>query len=65
MTDAGYAGDVTSREAWEALSRDPEAVLVDVRTDAEWAYVGLPDLSTIEKTPILVILLLQSDQELS
>ncbi len=54
MTDAGYAGDVTSREAWEALSRDPEAVLVDVRTDAEWAYVGLPDLSTIEKTPILV-----------
>ncbi len=54
MAQAGYAGDVTSREAWEVLSRDPEAVLVDVRTDAEWAYVGLPDLSKIEKTPLLV-----------
>lgn len=54
MAQDGYAGDVSSREAWEILSRDPEAVLVDVRTDAEWAYVGLPDLSKIEKTLLLV-----------
>ena len=54
MTYAGYAGDVTSKEAWEVLSRDPEAVLVDVRTDAEWAYVGLPDLSQLSKSPILL-----------
>ena len=54
MTDAGYAGDVSSKEAWEALSRDPEAVLVDVRTDAEWAFVGLPDLSKLEKSPLLL-----------
>ncbi len=54
MADAEYAGEVSSKEAWEALSRDPEAVLVDVRTDAEWAYVGLPDLSTLEKSPLLV-----------
>ena len=54
MAGAGYTGDVTSKEAWEVLSREPEAVLVDVRTDAEWAFVGLPDLSKLEKSPILV-----------
>lgn len=54
MAGAGYTGDVTSKEAWEVLSRDPEAVLVDVRTDAEWAYVGLPDLSRLGKSPLLV-----------
>ena len=49
---SGYKGDVTAEEAWSALSREPKAVLVDVRTTAEWNYVGLPDLSTIGK-PIL------------
>lgn len=44
-----YAGDVTPRDAFEVLSRDPEAVLVDVRTRPELAYVGYPDLSTISK----------------
>ena len=36
------------------LSRDQGSVLVDVRTSAEWAYVGLPDLSSIGKRPVLV-----------
>ncbi len=49
-----YAGDVTSREAWEVLERDPKAVLLDVRTDAEWSYVGLPDLSVLEKRTLRV-----------
>lgn len=39
-----YAGDVTPQEAYDALRSDPQAVLVDVRTRAEWTYVGLPDL---------------------
>ena len=30
------------------------SVLIDVRTIAEWAYVGLPDLNGIGKRPILV-----------
>ncbi len=51
---AQYAGDVTSREAWEVLERDPKAVLLDVRTDAEWSYVGLPDLSVLEKPTLRV-----------
>ena len=29
--------------------RDPKAQLVDVRTDAEWSFVGLPDLSSLGK----------------
>lgn len=39
-----YAGDVTPQQAYAAVMNDPEAVLVDVRTQAEWNYVGLPDL---------------------
>ena len=27
-----YAGDVTARQAWEQLSKDRRAVLVDART---------------------------------
>ena len=37
-----YAGDITPEEAWKILNDDPEAVLVDCRTDAEWRFVGWP-----------------------
>jgi len=40
-----YAGDITPSQAWEMLSATPAAQLVDVRTLAEWNFVGLPDLS--------------------
>lgn len=42
-----YAGDISATEAWEKLQADPRAQLVDVRTVAEWNFVGLPDLSTL------------------
>ncbi len=45
---------VTPREAWEALLADPNAQLVDVRTDAEWQRVGLPDLAAAGKRAVLV-----------
>ena len=54
MSKNQYAGDVTSNEAWEMLSKEPKAVLVDVRTDAEWAYVGVPDLAGLGKDLVLV-----------
>ena len=44
-----YAGDVPPAEAYAALESDPAAVLVDVRTSAEWSYVGLPDLTGLGK----------------
>ena len=43
----GYAGDLSAAEAWDLLSRTPEAQLVDVRTAPEWAFVGVADLSPI------------------
>lgn len=39
-----YAGDVTPQQAYDAVRSDPTALLVDVRTKAEWTYVGLPVL---------------------
>ena len=50
----GYAGDVSPEAAWTALASDAAAELVDVRTVAEWAYVGMPDLGALGKTPVTV-----------
>lgn len=49
-----YAGDITPQQAWELLREHPDAVLVDVRTDAEWRYVGVPDTSTIGRRTLLI-----------
>ena len=47
MAGGKYRGDAAPEDAWEMLSREPGAALVDVRTAAEWNFVGLPDLSAI------------------
>jgi rhodanese-related sulfurtransferase len=47
-----YAGDVTPADSYAALRAEADAVLVDVRTSAEWSYVGVPDLSPIGKRVI-------------
>ncbi len=44
-------GELTLDEAWTMLSEDPAAVLIDVRTAAEWNFVGVPDLDAIDKQP--------------
>ena len=49
-----YAGDVDVTEAWKGLTNNPGAVLVDVRTQAEWNFVGIPDLSEAGKEPFLI-----------
>lgn len=54
QTPGGYAGDVSARFAFEDLSRTADATLVDVRTAAEWIYVGVPLLSGIGKETILI-----------
>jgi len=46
---ADYAGDVSVKECWDALEKDARARLVDVRTGAEWAFVGVSDLSSLGK----------------
>ena len=54
MPNESYAGDISAREAWELLSREPEAVLVDIRSRAEWSFVGVPDLSALGKETAFV-----------
>ncbi|UVE96635.1 rhodanese-like domain-containing protein [Dietzia sp. B32] len=44
-----YAGDLSPSQAWDLLASDPDAVLVDVRTSAEWQWVGGADLSELGK----------------
>ncbi|MEO3758801.1 rhodanese-like domain-containing protein [Mycobacterium sp. B14F4] len=49
-----YAGDITPEEAWRLLTDSRDAVLVDVRTDAEWRFVGVPDLSSLQRDVVFV-----------
>jgi rhodanese-related sulfurtransferase len=49
-----YAGDITPQQAWQLLSDNPRAVLVDVRTDAEWRFVGVPDLSSLDRDVVYI-----------
>lgn len=46
--------EMPPRAAFEQLRADPDSVLVDVRTGAEWAYVGRPDLSELGRRLITV-----------
>ena len=49
-----FCGDRDSRQTWQGLRNDPKAVLVDVRTRAEWTYVGGPDLTDLGRPVIRV-----------
>jgi rhodanese-related sulfurtransferase len=49
------AVDAVDVEAtWQCLVSRPGSQLIDVRTRAEWAYVGIPDLGPIGKRAVLV-----------
>ena len=45
--------ELTPPQAYEELTNNDRAVLVDCRTRAEWFYVGIPDLSIIGKQAVL------------
>jgi len=47
-----YAGDVAPAAAYTVLADTPDAVLVDVRTRAEWSWVGAPDLTALGKSVV-------------
>jgi rhodanese-related sulfurtransferase len=49
-----YAGDLTPQQAWDVLASNPKAVLVDVRTPAEWNFVGIPDTGDLGRAPVFV-----------
>ena len=39
---------------WGRLRAEATAQLIDVRTRAEWTFVGVPDLSEVGKEPLLM-----------
>jgi len=43
----------TPLETWAGLKSITDAILVDVRTKAEWSFIGIPDLSALGKQVIL------------
>ena len=47
-------GEIPPDEAWRILSKDNAARLIDVRTRAEWGFVGVPDLRETGKAPLFV-----------
>jgi rhodanese-related sulfurtransferase len=54
LGNVSYAGDITPEEAWKLLSDNPDAVLVDCRTDAEWRFVGVADISELGRDVVYV-----------
>ena len=48
----GFAGDLSVEDAYAMLAKDESATLVDVRTQPEWQFVGVPDLAALGKTTI-------------
>ena len=46
--------DVDVEAVWKTLQSSPRSQLVDVRTRAEWTYVGIPDLGPVGKRTVLV-----------
>ena len=49
MNDLDYAGDINPEEAWNLLKKKEDSYLIDCRTSAEWNFVGVPDLSSLNK----------------
>lgn len=53
-SSSSYAGDVSVQDAWDRLQHDAQAQLIDVRTRAEWNFVGLPDLSGLGRRVLTI-----------
>ena len=55
--------NVSSIECFKILSNVTDSYLVDVRTLPEWKFVGVPNLSIINKETIFVSLLIYPDMD--
>ena len=56
--------EVTPPIAYQKLKETKEAILIDCRTEKEWANIGVPDLSSIDKS-VLKIELVRQDQSIN
>ena len=46
--------NVDVEATWQTLKSRARSQLIDVRTRAEWTYVGIPDLGSLNKRAVLV-----------
>jgi rhodanese-related sulfurtransferase len=53
-TTTTSAEEISPQRAWQILCEEPRAQLVDVRTEPEWTYVGMPDLGAAGKAVLRV-----------
>lgn len=51
---SGQVDEVSPKVAYQLLQDNPGTALVDVRTKAEWAFTGMPDLSGLGQSVIPV-----------
>jgi len=49
-----FVGELTAGQAWLRLAEEPAGILVDVRSEAEWNFVGHPNLESISRPLILI-----------
>ena len=54
MTKQDYAGDLKPTECWQLLAKEKNSFLIDCRTNAEWQFVGIPDLESLNKKTVLI-----------
>lgn len=54
MSFGSGVGEVAPDEAWRILESNETAQLIDVRTRAEWGFVGVPDTRELDKTPLFI-----------
>ena len=47
-------GEVNPEEAWRILNEDTTSRLIDVRTRAEWGFVGVPETEVIGQRPLFI-----------
>jgi rhodanese-related sulfurtransferase len=60
-----YKGDLSAKDAWDMLKTRSGSQLVDVRTTAEWHYVGIPDLRPIDKVALTAQWRLLNDMQIN
>ena len=51
---AAYAGDLSPADAWEFMRQGRRCVLIDVRTEPEWRFVGFADVSSLDQHAAMI-----------
>jgi len=46
--------EVGPKDAWDILENEKTSMLIDVRTQAEWTFVGSPELASIGKDALRI-----------